>query len=296
MSRLTLKWFEYKTENIIPQGINFELFRCFKMLPVIVGFLLLLSCIALPGEFISLDTASEHVISEAQFALGELKKLSDSTIYSTLSLARIVSARENDGIFHRNLVLDVEISSPFFKSGQAKESFEMIVLTHKEDGVRSFAIDEFPDMDEQAIEQFWIANTEKKKKVREEAFRRLEIESLLLGEDPGVDSLPTKAKLDQNSVYDLLSVLDSDEFLEKRLNESAKFQRRISKNADLVAEERAIAKLGLHELHQITQENDHTSLYSEFQRYRAKMLLSSSMQDLHNHYAAMDATSQTAKH
>ena len=36
----------------------------------------------------------------------------------------------------------------YFKSGLHEETYNIIVMKHKEDGVRSFAIDEFPEMDE----------------------------------------------------------------------------------------------------------------------------------------------------
>jgi hypothetical protein len=122
---------------------------------------------------------------------------------------------------------------------------------------------------------------EKKKKKREEAFRRLEIESLLLGEEYGVDKLPMKDKIDINSVSDLLSVLDTDVLLEQRLASSSKFQGRL-KNTDLLAEEKAIASMSLQELYHVTQESDATT-YSDFQKYRAKQLLDASMLDLQQH-------------
>jgi hypothetical protein len=233
------------------------------------------------NPLMDLDVNSERVMNEAAFALEELKKLSDSTIYSTLSLVNILSAQEQDGVFHHNLVLNVELGSPYFRSLLPKEKFEMIVMEHKEDRSRSFAIDEFPDMDERAIENFWVQKVEKKKKKREEAFRRLEIESLLLGEEYGVDKLPMKDKIDNNSVSDLLSVLDTDVLLEQRLASSSKFQGRL-KNTDLLAEEKAIARMSLQELYHVTQESDATT-YSDFQKYRAKQLLDASMLDLQQH-------------
>jgi hypothetical protein len=63
---------------------------------------------------------------------------------------------QQEGIFHHNVVMDLELASPYFKSGKEVERFQMIVMTHKEDGVRSLAIDEFPLMSEAAIERFWI--------------------------------------------------------------------------------------------------------------------------------------------
>ena len=55
-----------------------------------------------------------------------------------------------------NTVLKLELSSPYFKSGAEKEVYNMVVMKHKDDGLLSFAIDEFPDMTEAAIEKFSI--------------------------------------------------------------------------------------------------------------------------------------------
>ena len=95
-----------------------------------------------------LQIDDSFVLSETHFALDELKKLSDSTIYTTISLTRVVSAFHEDGIFHDNTILELELSSPYFKSKKSQEVFQVFVMTHKEDGIKSFAIDEFPVMDE----------------------------------------------------------------------------------------------------------------------------------------------------
>lgn len=39
-----------------------------------------------------------------------------------------------DGVFHLNTILTLELSSPYFASGQKEENFEVVVLEHKEDG------------------------------------------------------------------------------------------------------------------------------------------------------------------
>ena len=125
-----------------------------------------------------LQIDDSFVLSETRFALEELKKLSDSTIYTTLSLSRVVSAFHEDGIFHDNTILELELSSPHFKSMKSQEVFQVFVMTHKEDGIKSFAIDEFPVMDASAIERFYIDKVERKKREREEYFRLLEIEAM----------------------------------------------------------------------------------------------------------------------
>ena len=61
--------------------------------------------------------SDSRTIQETEFALQALQKLSDSRIYQTLSLSQILSAEEEDGIYHHNTVIKVELSSPYFKSG-----------------------------------------------------------------------------------------------------------------------------------------------------------------------------------
>ncbi len=113
---------------------------------------------------------------DAEFALNELAKLSDSEIYSTLSLINILSSKEEEGIYHYNHIIDVELKSPYFKSGQDTEKFTFILMKNKFDDSVSFAIDEFPVMDETAIEKFWIDKVKHKRSQKDEIFRRLEVE------------------------------------------------------------------------------------------------------------------------
>ena len=47
----------------------------------------------------------------------------------------------------------LELACPHFKSGSAVESFDVMVMRHLEDSTYSFAIDEFPEMTEDAIEE-----------------------------------------------------------------------------------------------------------------------------------------------
>ena len=145
--------------------------------------LILLSALLVASVFcqkIALDVNDASSVSAAMFAIKELSKLSDSGIYETLELNKIVKAEKEDGIFHVNTYLDMEIRSSYYKSGNDVERFKIIVMDHKLDHVKSFAIDEFPSMDESAIEQFWIKKVELKRKQREEAYRRLEVEALML--------------------------------------------------------------------------------------------------------------------
>lgn len=124
-----------------------------------------------------------EIILDAEFAVEELRKLSDSGIYTTLTLHRILHAQTIDGIFHNNLALKLELKSPYFKSGQETEVFEMVVMKHKTDNVTSLAIDEFPVMADEAIEEFYIQKVEEHRVEREKALRRLDREVILENSD-----------------------------------------------------------------------------------------------------------------
>lgn len=122
-----------------------------------------------------LNVNSDEAKLAAEFAVRELSKLSDSGVYTTINLRRVVSAEYQKGVYHENTILNLELSSPFFKSGKPVEIFEIVVMKHFEDGVRSFAINEFPEMNEDAIEEFYIRKVEARRRKREESFRKLEL-------------------------------------------------------------------------------------------------------------------------
>mmetsp|Transcript_44589 Transcript_44589/g.100704 ORF Transcript_44589/g.100704 Transcript_44589/m.100704 type:complete len:244 (-) Transcript_44589:204-935(-) len=119
------------------------------------------------------------ILKSASYALGELKLLSDSGVYNTISLSKIVEAKTEYGVFHHNTYLTLELASPEFASGEKVESFRLMVMRHFEDDTLSFAIDEFPEMNEDAIERYWIEKVERNRRLREEAFQALELEAQL---------------------------------------------------------------------------------------------------------------------
>ena len=67
------------------------------------------------------------------------------------------------------MFLDLELASPHLLSGAASEPFDVIVMTHLDDGVRSLAIDEMTDH----------------RAAREAAFAKLELEAVALEADAG---------------------------------------------------------------------------------------------------------------
>lgn len=121
----------------------------------------------------SLSISDAEIVSISEYVLNELRKLSDSGIYDTLKIDQVLSYDRNDGIFHINTSLKLQLSSIHWKEPQ---TFQFIVMDHKEEKIRSFAIDEFPVMDQTDIEKSWIKKIEKKKIIREKSFRRLLIE------------------------------------------------------------------------------------------------------------------------
>jgi len=248
---------------------------------------------------LALDVNSAATLAQANFALDELKKLSDSRVYSTLSLSKILSAHQEDGIFHENTILKLELASPYYKSGNASETYEMIIMRHKEDGSKSLAIDEFPVMHDFAIEEFWIEKVKEKKIAREEAFRRLEIESLLM-EMPEDDNeewdsyklpenIERKASIDKESVSSLLELLDTDALLESRLENSLKLRKQLrGRYLDL---EIALSSLPLQSLYEITVDPSGSS--TDFEVYRATQLVDASILELQKRKMAKRVQQQT---
>ena len=226
-----------------------------------------------------IDPNSAKAIRDAEFAVHELSKLSDSEIYETLKLHSVKYAAEQDGIFHYNTLLQIELSSPHFKSGKPKEEFKMIVMQHKEDGVKSLAIDEFPVMDEDAIEEFYIRKIEKRRKQREESFRRLELEAQLYDSKTpilDINNVKMKESFTEKSVADVLLELDTDARRRARQEASENnIQRRL--HSEQLKEERLIQQYSLKELYEIVTK---ARPATDFQLYRAKTLLDATMASL----------------
>jgi hypothetical protein len=128
------------------------------------------------GGFTSRDGPSPQPTihdPDAEYALNELKKLSETGIYDTLSIKNVKHEGARDGIFHINTMLTLELASPFFESGKETEEFRFIVMKHKFDNVTTLAVDEFPVMKEDAIEEFYIQMVKERRKKRQQAFAEL---------------------------------------------------------------------------------------------------------------------------
>lgn len=121
-----------------------------------------------------LDVSSPSVLETAQFATQEISKLSDSGIYETLKLECIKNADKFDGSYFIHFVLNLELSSPYFKSKLSSEIFQIVVMEHKLDHYRTLAIDRFPIMLDNAIEEFYIKRVKERRFAREQMFDFLE--------------------------------------------------------------------------------------------------------------------------
>ena len=226
-----------------------------------------------------IDVNSQKAVKDAEFAVKELSKLSDSDIYTTLSLKKIIYAAQQDGIFHDNTLLTLELTSPYFNSKKLSEEFKMIVMVHKEDGVKALAIDEFPIMDEDAIEEFYIQKIERRRKQREESFRRLEIESQLYkNEKPflNINNIKMKENFSEKTIEEILLQFDTIEKQNKRQIESKNnIQKRLNKKE--LIEELELQEFTLRELYEISIG---TRKASDFQIYRARTILDTAMTTL----------------
>jgi len=212
-------------------------------------------------------------IQEAEYAVNALAKLSDSRIYSSLSLFQILEASEEDGIFHHNTMMKIELASDFFKSGEATEVFDFVVMTHKDDGVKSFAIDEFPVMDENAIETFWIDKVQERRSQKERTFRELQLDAVRLQQETS-ERASIDARRD-SAVELVLNSLDSPELLEARIKASASVQRNLAEEA-FVRDEEVLSRFTLAELYRVSMGlslDGYESEFTDYQKERATFIL-----------------------
>jgi len=253
---------------------------------------------------INLPVDGEEAIREAKYCLEALRKLSDSTIYNSLELDGIIEATAEDGIYHYNTKLKLELASPFFESGEMSETFDFVVMAHKEDGTKSFGIDTFPVMDEAAIEEHWVQKVETRRAAKEDSFRRLELEAKKIAEDRaeaaaaaaaeeeeeaaaaaemGVDGSTNGAESGDRTkdatIMALLAKLDGPRAKAARLASSKKRLPAVT-GAERVAEE-ALAELSLVELYAVSigEDDEGDGETADYRRERATQFVDAFLRD-----------------
>lgn len=261
--------------------------------------------------FISLSVLGEEVfsyngafeqrkIAAAEFALEELRRTSDTGVYDSIKLNRVLNAEEEDGIFHDNMIMELELGSPHFINGDRYGIFNVVVMRHKETGHRSLAIDEFPLMDEKAIEKYWIDKVNRKRAEREAAFRQMELEALLMNDEfmveQGIDGGPQEQPsleeaLRGASVDELLTVLEEDvpeQMMKKRQASElllghmdrygllSKEYPHTNNQDSLVEDDELLQSLTLKELYTVSL-GSQDGLFSDYLVYRARQILDATL-------------------
>ena len=204
-----------------------------------------------------LSLTDPKTLQETEFALTSLKKLSDSRIYQSLSLSRILRAEEEIGIYHDNTIVQVELSSPYFKSGDPTETYEFVIMTHHDDHVKSFAIDEFPIMDDFAIETHWIEKVKEKRRQKEESLRMLEINSIQ--QQTQAFELASATISRDIAIENMLLKLDSPSLMDDRIKNSALVEQTLADNT-LKLEEASLSTMTLKDLYRCSISNDNINI------------------------------------
>jgi hypothetical protein len=122
-----------------------------------------------------LAITAPQVTAAAQFALQEIRFLSESGVYESLELAEVVNASHVLGQFHDNLILNVVFASPLLLAPSATSEHQVVVMKSLEDqGEVHVAIDEFPVFTDAAVQNARAARAVRSKQKREEFFARVE--------------------------------------------------------------------------------------------------------------------------
>lgn len=104
--------------------------------------------------------------------------MSDSGVFETLSLSRILFAASHVGVYHNNTMMRIELASSALADERGVSEHEVVLMTDLDPPHgRAFTIDEFPLMKEEAIEEHWRAKVMRSREAREQAFALLEEEA-----------------------------------------------------------------------------------------------------------------------
>lgn len=127
---------------------------------------------------VELDVDSEHVLSAAAAVLKHLQGMSDSGVFETLTLQRVLFAASHVGVYHNNTMMRIELASPALVDERGVSEHEVVLMTDLDPPHdRAFTIDEFPLMKEEAVEEHWRAKVMRSREARERAFALLEEEA-----------------------------------------------------------------------------------------------------------------------
>jgi hypothetical protein len=239
-----------------------------------------------------LEVNSDLVKENAMFALAELQKLSDSKIYDTLNLKKVISASANDGVYHDNLIMKVELECPHYKSGKQIEQFEFIVMTHKTDHVKTIAIDEFPILMEDSIEEYTIKKIEEKRARRKAILRDMELESIMTEpeEQSLFDASYFQGKFSDEDVQNMFSSVETEE--------TSSYRKMLSKSlipklpSVRVSDEEALMSYSLFKLYQVSRALVPSS---EYQVHRSKQILRAVLGHLKKRERARQFEQSTSK-
>ena len=77
---------------------------------------------------LQLPTDAPEVIEAATWTVAHLASMSDSGVYTSISLRRVVDAASQVGVFHNNTMLTVELQSPHLLDGAETSTHKIIVM------------------------------------------------------------------------------------------------------------------------------------------------------------------------
>jgi hypothetical protein len=138
-----------------------------------LSLLLTVFCLLIYASCLNIFLQARTWDADAEFALTELRRLSETGIYDSITIKNVQKEGTMDGIFHVNTLLKMELACPYFQSGKESEEFQFIIMKHKFENVTTLAVNEFPEMREDAIETFYIQMVKDRRRKRELAFAHL---------------------------------------------------------------------------------------------------------------------------
>uniref|UniRef100_A0A7S2R5W3 Uncharacterized protein n=1 Tax=Mucochytrium quahogii TaxID=96639 RepID=A0A7S2R5W3_9STRA len=129
-------------------------------------------CVCASSSLEAVDLGSAEVARDAAAALDELRRLSDSGVYETLSIKKIKKATAGAGRFHKVMNLECQLQSPYLDSDF---ELEFLVMKDLNDGtVRSVSVDPLPEFPRHIVEKMKAEKIQRKIKEREAVFDKME--------------------------------------------------------------------------------------------------------------------------